>query len=206
MDPVLKSLFRILLRDTLAVALVVGVFVLMYCDVRFIGHIGDNGFVEDAQAILCTASAALFFVASRRETPCRRVLELLSLVLFAMAVRELDAVADKLFHGAWRVFVIPFVTLFFWQLCRHWWEACRSILELLSTPTGRHLELATLALLVFSRLVGTKGIWNLLIADEWLGRAAKNAIEEGTELFGYMLFFLAALETLRLTRSDRAAG
>lgn len=199
MNSTLRSLLRIFLRDVLAVAMVSGVFGLMVCDAHFCGDVGDNGFVENAQVAICTAAAVLFLVAARRNTPWRRALILVALTLFAMAVRELDALADEIFHGAWKLFEIPLLALFVWQLFRYWREACDSLLALLTTTTGRHLELAALCLLVFSRLMGTKGIWQMLITDRALFHVAKNAIEEGTELFGYMLFLLCALDALRAT-------
>ncbi len=204
MNYALRSLLWIFLRDVLAVAMVAGVFFLMICDARSFGGINDNGYVENAQVVLCTAAAALFLAAARRRTPWRRAMILISLTLFAMAVRELDGLTDRIFHGAWKVFAAPFLALFVWQLCRHWKEACDSLLALLRTPTGRHLEIATVSLLVFSRLVGTKIVWRYFIEDRVVLRATKGVIEEGTELFGYMLLFLSALDALLLAaRKER---
>ena len=48
------------------------------------------------------------------------------------------------------------------------------------------------ALLVYSRLLGMGAIWKGLLAEQYL-RVFKNAVEETTELLGYVLIAAAAV-------------
>ena len=48
------------------------------------------------------------------------------------------------------------------------------------------------ALLVYSRLLGMGAIWEGLLAEQYL-RVFKNAVEETTELLGYVLIAAAAV-------------
>ncbi|CAK6466123.1 hypothetical protein KLEPA_00100 (plasmid) [Klebsiella pneumoniae] len=49
-----------------------------------------------------------------------------------------------------------------------------------------------LAVLVFSRLFGMHGLWYSIL-EEGYARVVKNAVEEGSEFFGYMLFLTASI-------------
>ena len=78
----------------------------------------------------------------------------------------------------------------------------RSLAALFRTKIGHTLEIFVLALFAFSRTFGTKKLWETLFRSPFLGlsedvlpyvsRMAKNAMEEGTELYAYMLLFVAA--------------
>ena len=50
-----------------------------------------------------------------------------------------------------------------------------------------------LIVLVYSRLIGYKPLWHLVMKKHYL-RSVKTIVEEGTELFGYSIIFLAAVE------------
>jgi hypothetical protein len=46
--------------------------------------------------------------------------------------------------------------------------------------------------LVFSRLFGMQAMWHAILADGYV-RIVKNAVEEGSESFGYMLCLTASI-------------
>ncbi|MDX1556111.1 MAG: hypothetical protein R3212_08800, partial [Xanthomonadales bacterium] len=52
-----------------------------------------------------------------------------------------------------------------------------------------------LVLLVFSRLFGRASFWQSVMGEDYL-RVVKNIAEEGTELLGYGLIAIAAVELL----------
>lgn len=47
-----------------------------------------------------------------------------------------------------------------------------------------------ITVLIFSRCIGINELWQYLLGTNF-PRMAKNMVEEGTELFGYMLCFLS---------------
>ena len=50
-----------------------------------------------------------------------------------------------------------------------------------------------ITLFVFSRMFGRKVLWKAIMDDKFL-RVVKDAAEECTELFGYLLIVFAAIE------------
>lgn len=159
------------------------------------GHnVMEGGLVESAQFVCVTLSGLVFLAAAWKSSDGRRILLLVAMTLFSMAVRELDKFFDQIFHGAWVIFVVPFALVFLYQCFCHFQEVVDSLSALLATPVGRMLEISTVFLLVFSRLIGTKRIWIYLCENEAIYRSAKNLVEEGTELFGYALFLVCAAE------------
>lgn len=208
----LRPLFK------LFIALLATIFVLwlIHEDVELNHGIVENGYVETAQIVFCALSAVFAGLAARRSREFGRVLVLLALTFLAMFFRELDDVLDKLiFHGAWKLFALPLGGVFALLAFRRFRETVESAEALLETPAGRHMEIGFIILLGFSRVMGSKLIWNHLISQNafqdiqvlkdipitpeafgYLSRAAKNAVEEGLELFAYMLIFLALAEIL----------
>jgi hypothetical protein len=74
------------------------------------------------------------------------------------------------------------------------WE---NLEEFFTTPAFGTFIAGFLSVFVFSRLFGTKKVWQALFEVdqlEGMQRWVKNAVEEGTELFGYTLLFIAAIE------------
>ena len=61
------------------------------------------------------------------------------------------------------------------------------------TQAFTRLSSGLLAVLVFSRLIGYKPMWKLAMGKHYYLNV-KFIVEEGTELFGYSIIFLAAVE------------
>lgn len=72
-------------------------------------------------------------------------------------------------------------------------------------PSDGMLSAGLLTVLLFARLMGMGTLWHTLLADEFI-RTVKNAVEEGTELFGYTLCLLATLSYFHTQRASGAAG
>jgi hypothetical protein len=198
-----KALGGALVHVAALIVVSAAVFVLMRHEMMCGHNIVEGGLVENAQLVCAALSGLLFLAASRRPSPWSRALLLTAMALLAMSTRELDAYFDRFFHGAWAVFAVPFGLVSLYQCVFRSREVVCSLASLWRAPAGRMLELSTVFLLVFSRLIGTKRIWVYLCEDEFLSRAAKNLVEEGTELFGYALLLLCAVE-VRVARPSQA--
>lgn len=195
-------------KAAVAVAAVVFSLWLLHEDVETGRGVAENGYVETAQVVFCGLSAAFLLLAWRRPCGFGRVLLLLGLLHATMFVREQDDILDKLlFHGAWQIFALPLGAVFVYQAARHFREIVDGAAALLRSPSGRHLEIGYITLLVYSRVLGTKVIWTHLIPqDEFMSRAAKNAAEEDVELFAYTLLLLAAAELFLDSRKPGPDG
>ena len=212
----MKQSFRIVLQSVLRMIVGMVLFLLpaslFLVDARSGAGVAEGNYVEAAQFGALVLSCILMAVAAgrsaRRADGLATALLCVALGAGFMAVRELDGFFDKaVFHGAWKLFALPFLlAAVAVVLCRRgkWLD---SIAALLETRSGFLLELFLLTLLVFSRTFGIKQIWTELfthtttlhLTEEQLpyaARIAKNAVEEVSELFAYMLLVAASIEAL----------
>lgn len=172
------------------------------------GGLHENGIVEYAQVAVLALSGTIFAIAalraSRVSDELAPALLLVALTVASMVVRELDGLFDRVvFHGAWKIFAAPFALFALVLVVRRARKVLDSLAALLRTRIGHTLELFALALFAFSRTLGMKMLWETLFSSPALGlsednfegvmRMAKNAMEEGTELYAYLLLFTAAV-------------
>ncbi|MBR6511297.1 MAG: hypothetical protein IKT51_03525, partial [Phascolarctobacterium sp.] len=114
--------------------------------------------------------------------------------LACMFIRELDSLFDKIFHGAWVYVAIPIVCLCVLKAWKYGLESIvNSLAEFMRTQAFTRLSSGLLTVLVFSRLIGYKPMWKLAMGKHFYWNV-KFIAEEGTELFGYSIIFLAAIE------------
>ncbi len=111
-----------------------------------------------------------------------------------MAVRESDSNLDYwLYDGAWQtivgLLVLPAVIL----TVRHWHALIRSLARWGRTRSCGLMIAGLVTVLLFSRLLGMESMWQHLMSDHYI-RSVKNLAEEGTELIGYSLILIAALD------------
>lgn len=88
-----------------------------------------------------------------------------------------------------------------------WRSLLRSMARLAISRSGVMLILGLAILLVYSRLLGMGVLWREFLHDGYL-RLLKNAIEESTELLGYIIIVIAGLRHVgaRLHSLQRAAA
>ena len=69
----------------------------------------------------------------------------------------------------------------------------KTLAEYMQSPPFTTMSFGVMVVLVFSRAFGMGKLWKLVMGDNF-NRLVKNVAEEGTELFGYSIIFLAAIE------------
>ena len=205
-----RSLLHAVFRFALGAVLFALPALFFWLDARDGGGLHENGFVEGAQVAVLLLSGLLFALSARRaDRRYAPALLLLVLGIACMAVRELDGFFDTaIAHGAWKFVVAPFPLAALALAIRRPAALRDSLAALLATRAGHALELFALALLAFSRSLGMKVLWTTLFGAAGFGlsedqlahvaRTAKNAMEEGSELYAYLVLLLAALSALRL--------
>ena len=123
-----------------------------------------------------------------------------------MAIREQDALLDGLlWHGGW-AWIVGIVTAVAFMLALRCRETLKEgLYEIRSS--GRFLFLAAglAVILVVSRIMGMKHVWTHLGDPAQLCKA-KRVVEEGLELFGYMLIFAWALPCFPPRKTCAACG
>ena len=164
----------------------------IYLDLTIYKGVLERRFVECAQEVSLLMSTLIFlYLASRKKYSG---LWLVGGFLGCMFIRELDCVFDKVFHGAW-----IYVALLVARLCvyKAWCAGIEktvyTLADFMKNKAFAKMSCGLLIVLVYSRLIGYKPLWHLVMKKHYL-RSVKTIVEEGTELFGYSIIFLAAVE------------
>ena len=185
---VIKNFLYFILTGVIC-ALVLGC---IFLDLHYFKYVPERGFVEHTQELLIFLSASIFlYLAFKRKTSA---LWLVGGFLACMFIRELDSVFDKIFHGAWVYIAIPVACFCVYKAWKEGLEeTINSLSEFMRTQAFIRLSSGLLTVLVFSRLIGYKPMWKLAMGKHYYWNV-KFIVEEGTELFGYSIIFLAAIE------------
>lgn len=174
---------------------------ILYLDIQWLGNgVGERSLVEVAQ-LLALSCALLSFCTLAISRNDRRFAVLASAFFTCMMIRELDAAWDLVADGLWQCLVILVASsgaIYSLLDCR---EMLRGMARLLASRDGLLLTLGLVLLLVYSRLLGMGSLWHGLLGEQYI-RPLKNAIEEGSELLGYVFIAAAGLSyAIRRTRT-----
>ena len=185
---IIKNFLCFFLKCLLPI-LVVGV---IYFDIKTFGDIREHSFVELGQSIFLFATSVIFmYLASKKKA---NGLWLVAGFFVCMLIREQDAYFDDIFHGSWAYFALASVVFFVWKA---WSQGKDNVLktmaEYMQSPPFTTMSFGIMVVLVFSRVFGMGKLWKLIMGDKF-NHLVKNVAEEGTELFGYSIIFLAAVE------------
>lgn len=185
----LKSCFFILFS---AVACAIGVLCL-WIDVSVLGNqIPEISLTEIVQESVLAVIVVIHFMMAKKCKNMRYCNILIGGFFLTMLIRELDAIFDLIYHGSWVWFAL------FSTLCTvtfpviHSRETLAQLVRYTRIPYYGMMISGLLAILIFSRLIGTQALWHSILADGY-ARIGKNAVEEGSESFGYMLCLMASI-------------
>jgi hypothetical protein len=166
----------------------------------------DQSWTETAQIALLFLSGAAFLSGGRLNR-ARYLPACLLMGLAAMAfVRELDWVLDKVWHGFW---VVP-ATLVMITVVRGVWPRRKLFFDAFAREVTQPYW-GTLCggfgmVFIFSRIFGMRRNWEALLSGQLAFksvRSVRRLAEEGTELAGYALIFVAAIGFLISCYQDR---
>ncbi|QBG48842.1 hypothetical protein EGM51_16085 [Verrucomicrobia bacterium S94] len=156
---------------------------------------GENSATERMQLVYLFFSAVIFARTAVHVEEWRSLSILMAGGTLVMMIREMDGALDHLYHGAWFPFAVLTGSITLTLAWRWRGQLQRNLEVFLYTPAFGALLAAGLSIFVFSRLFGMKDLWESVFGVEQLAtvqRWVKNAVEEGSELFGYTLLFLSA--------------
>lgn len=175
---------------SLAATATVGI---IYLDIVWLENdVSELSFVEVAQEFLLLIIIILFLRFARNNVQHRKLGILIAGFFACMLIRESDKFLDMIQHGFWfyPALLVAFSCIFF--ACRKPKKTIRQLAEYTHHPTFGIMLSGLICILVFSRLFGIKYIWLSLLSDNPI-REVKNVVEEGCELFGYALCFIASI-------------
>ncbi|MGC1004176.1 hypothetical protein H0Z11_01305 [Pantoea agglomerans] len=177
----------------------------IYIDVAWMNDaLHETSFTETTQEIMLAVIAALFFIAAQRRPAQRGALTLVAGFYSCMLIRELDFVFDAIQYGSWIWFALAVTAGCLAVALRTPKKTLHALARLLQHRSWPVMASGFLVVLVFSRLFGIHALWQHLMLGDY-NRVVKNMAEEGTELLGYGLCWLASVRYLWQTRPAAAA-
>ena len=167
-------------------------FLIFYWDALCSRPFIEAGPTELVQTLFLVLSTALFFLEAHRRREMRGALVLTGGFIGCMLIREQDYFLDIISHGCWKW---PALALTFSCLTYAFTRLRATISALACFVRWRYfpvLLVGIVIVLAYSRLFGMGILWDVLIPEEG-SRMAKNAMEESSELLGYMFTLASAL-------------
>lgn len=166
---------------------------LLWVDVQWLHNaVGEFSATEFSQLVLLAITVLGFVHLARRSRDDRRFAVLAAGLFACMLIREVDAVLDLLLDGLWQglVTLVSVICLIYGLF--DWRSMLRGMARLVISRAGVVMIIGLAILLAYSRLLGMGLLWQDLLDDGYL-RLFKNAIEESTELLGYVIILIASL-------------
>ncbi|MBC8950517.1 MULTISPECIES: hypothetical protein [Xenorhabdus] len=183
---------------------IAGVTGLLFLDVNYLKNgVQEDSLTEIFQELTLLIIAALLFYEVKKNVNLRPALVLMAGFFSCLLIRELDIYFDNLFfHGAWSWFAIPLALVCIGYACKNGWQTLSGLVYFTRHQSYSMMVCGLLCVLVFSRLFGMGALWQGLM-DEHFNRTVKNMVEEGCEMLGYALCFIATLWYLPSARKQR---
>lgn len=203
-DPLIPSIIRIFLYCCLAAGTA---FVL----VKTAGSVdqsivfSESSMIEQVQLIYLCGCITVFFLSAKMKSSMMSLSMLLAGMALVALIRELDYFFDNyVFDGAWQIvaFLVVLVTGFFVTRFRQGLKL--SIQEFTSKASFGYMTSAFVVLFIFSRVIGQQTLWRVVMGENYM-RVVKNFVEESTELFGYTLLLIGAIEFYREAKKRASA-
>ncbi len=172
------------------------VTVCVYLDAIWIGDgVPENSFTEWTQELLLLAVVVLFFHSALRAPDSRPFLVLVAGFFACLLIREWDAAIDRVHPGFWKwsAMAVAAVCIAYALRPRHRHTLLPTAARFCVARAMPFLSLGLVVLLVLSRTFGSgQLIWQELLGDGYT-IDFKSTIQEGLELFGYLLIFYGAV-------------
>jgi len=152
----------------------------------------ETGPTEIIQSLLLLTSSSLFFIEAFRRPDLRGAMLLVGGFIGCMFIREQDYFLDFLSHGCW---VYPALTLAAGCIVGACLAPRRTLAGLEHFVRWKHFPFLLIGLVIvlaYSRLFGMRMLWEMLLGDNF-SYTAKAAMEESSELLGYLFMLVAAI-------------
>ena len=162
----------------------------------------EASLTEKLQIVFSGICCLLFLITARMSQKLRPVAVMLAALTAMMLIRESDAFLDKnAFDGAWQTLVV-FVMIATAIYLKKQPDPIRPSVDAFSRLLSAGMLMSGfLVTFVFSRLFGRRSFWEAVMGEGYM-RVVKDIVEEGTELVGYSLILIAAVELVWYAKSQ----
>ena len=174
----------------------------LHIDVNILKNsLSEVSLTEIVQETILLLIVLIHLVAARKQPDMRQCNTLIAGFFMAMLIRELDGIFDLIHHGSWVWFALAVSITALIYAFRQPQRVLHQLTLYTAKPAFGMMLAGLLATLVFSRLFGMSLLWHSLLQDGYV-REVKNMVEEGTELFGYILCLAGSVEIFRRQKAD----
>lgn len=192
-DPILFAALRFFLYCLV----MAGILLCMVWDVRHSPRellFSEHSLLEYMQEGILLLISVLCVLIGRFDKNNGPLAHLLGGAAIIAFIRELDFFFDEyLFDGAWQLLVSIAFCIIFLKLYPLRNKLRANINDFITRPSFGIIVSGFMTVFVFSRLFGWKGVWQAIMEEHYI-RVVKNAAEEGTELLGFLLILIGAVE------------
>lgn len=158
----------------------------------FHNNLSEISVTEIVQESVLFAIVAIHLWLARSTTQQRQCNILIAGFFMSMLIRELDGLFDLISHGCWVWFALSAALIAIICVIPQRANIIDQLAGYAKKPCWGIMMSGLIFVLVFSRLFGMGSLWHHILQDGYL-RLVKNMVEEGCELFGYLLCLMATL-------------
>ena len=161
------------------------------------GKFGEDSVTEWLQEIFLLMTVLVFAALGYRAAGIRGFAGMMSGIALMGLIREYNNYLHTWFRGAWQLLALGVLVVTIGYVYKNRKTLYQTFNQYLQQPAFGITLSGFLVVMVFSRFFGSKPLWeNLLGVADLVNehRWVKNAAEEGSELLGYCLLFIGALE------------
>ena len=152
----------------------------------------EAGPLEFTQSLLLGSSAALYFFEAFRRPALRPALVLVGGFFTCMLIREQDYFLDFIQHGCWVYLALATAGLCLLYAGLNLRRTIAGLERFVRWKYFPYLLIGVVIVLAYSRLFGMRMVWETLLSDKFTYNA-KTAMEESSELLGYLLILTSAV-------------
>ena len=160
---------------------------------------GEFSRTEVMQETLLLIAALSFWLLAVKRADIRGFVVLAAGFYSVMLIREMDAFLDPIQHGFWKypALLVAFGSIGYTLLAARD-RVVQPMAAFFSTKAYFLMAIGLVTLLFFSRTIGSgKLVWDSLLGSAFTNDF-KNALQEGIELYGYLLIAYASVLYARL--------
>jgi len=187
--PLLKPALQFIITSVFALIAVLCLFV----DVNVLHNgLSEISVTEIVQESVLLTIVVIHLWLARKNAELRQCNILIAGFFMTMLIRELDALFDLISHGSWVWFALTAALVAIISVAPQRANIIGQLTRYTQMNSWTMMMAGLIFVLVFSRLFGMSSLWHHILQGSYL-RIVKNMVEEGSELFGYLLCLMATL-------------
>ena len=155
-------------------------------------RVRELGPIELAQSVMLATTTGLYFLEAYRRPALRRAMVLVAGFFGCMLIREQDYFLDFIRHGCWVYPALATAGICLAYACLNLRRTIAGLERFVRWKYFPYLLIGVVIVLAYSRLFGMRMVWEALLSDKFTYNA-KTAMEESSELLGYLLILTSAV-------------